>query len=369
VERSQLRMTPTAARAVRRLKAFSLPPTYRTLANASGGRWTEVSAAAPYPVPAATRFGNRAVGFDRLLEPVMPALGVLELPDATVLGPDGWVYDRDAGLVAELSWYGARHGDVRRREALPRKPRATVALPGTTVTLGTNWGQHYGHFLGDALPRLALLQAAGVDLAAVDHVLMPRAPDSARTLVTRAGIDPAKVRELVPGVAFGAERLHAPTLPGARRQYAPLVPRFLRALGTPPRRRDRRLFVTRRGYRRNPVEQDELERMAIDAGYEIYDPLASDDQTRDFAEAEAVVGASGSGLNNIAFCAPGARVVELLSEAHAYPYYLTLSAAGDLRYAYIAGRSSDRARSIGASLADFHVDPAAFAQALEWSAG
>ncbi|WP_027006099.1 glycosyltransferase family 61 protein [Conexibacter woesei] len=360
-------MRTTPARAVRRLKEISLPPAHRTLAEASGARWREVTAAAPYPVPPATRFGTRAIDFVARLEPVMPALGVLELPGAIVFGGDGWVYDRQAGLVTELSWYGGRRDEVRRREGLPRSPRVTATLPGTSVTLGTNWGRHYGHFLGDALPRLALVGAAGIDLADVDHVLMPPAPETARALVARAGIDPAKVRELADGVAYRTERLHAPTLPGARRQYAALVPDFLRTLGAAPRRRDRRLFVTRRGFRRNPVEQEQLERMAQDAGFEIYDPLAAGDQSRDFAEAEAVVGASGSALNNIAFCAPGTAVVELLSEAHTYPYYLTLSAAGGLRYGYIAGRSRDSARRIGASLADFHVDPDAFAQALDWS--
>ena len=73
-------------------------------------------------------------------------------------------------------------------------------------------------------------------------------------------------------------------------------------------------------------------------------------------------------VTQVIFCAPGATVVELFSDAHLFAYHATLAQAGRLRYGYVVGASDDRQRPIGASRADFVVDMEELAAALQWAA-
>jgi capsular polysaccharide biosynthesis protein len=339
-------------------------------AEACGAKWHYTKPARSYRTPPATQLGARRAAFEDSLDSRMPALGVLELPNGAVFGSYGWVYDAKGHLLPELSWYGTHGDEIRRREHTPRRPRAVEHLSGSCLTLATTWGAHFGHFVPEVLPRIGLVEAAGMRLEDFEHILLTPTPDSptARALADRAGLSSAKVRRLEPESWIAADTMFAPSFPGRRRQYDEVVPEYLRGLAGPTSHPgSRRLFVLRRGFDRNPVEAAEMERMAQASGFELYDPMASPDQTRDFAEASAVIGVSGSALANLAFCAPGTRVVEILSDAHLHPYYYTLSGAANLRYGYVLGTSTGDAPGWGPSRADFRVDLAEFAAALDWA--
>ena len=123
----------------------------------------------------------------------------------------------------------------------------------------------------------------------------------------------------------------------------------------------------RRGYGRNPTNLDEVEDIARELGFEVYDPAEHPDQASDFAEASVVVGPSGAALQNIVFCAPGTTVVELFSDAHVYAYHATMAQAAELRYGYVLGESDDVQQAGRPSRADFVVARHELLAALEWA--
>ena len=68
--------------------------------------------------------------------------------------------------------------------------------------------------------------------------------------------------------------------------------------------------------------------------------LAFTDQVRLFRDADVVVAPHGSGLANLVFCAPGARVIELFPAA-VLDFYFRLSQAVGLDYYFLTDRQGD----------------------------
>lgn len=320
-------------------------------------RFLRVKPGYDYAVPTLRRFGDRSLDLGDQLAPRIPELGVHVVRQGTVVAP-GWVLDRRGRPLGSTSWHGAR-------EKGPTTIRTTHDLGGTAITLGTTWGHHYGHLVPDGIARLGLVPAKVLRRA--DRILVPhiRKAEQARLLLDRLGIAD-RVVEMERFHAYRVDTLYAPTFPGLRRQYDPVVPETMRG-AMPPPSGERRLFVTRRGYTRNPTQLDDVERLAVRHGFEIYDPMTSADQALDFRNASAVAGASGSGLTGIGYMAPGAKVLELFSDAHVFAYYASLSAAAQLDYGYVMGRSDDVQRAKGASKADFSVDLDAVDAGLAWA--
>jgi capsular polysaccharide biosynthesis protein len=335
---------------------------------ADGAVWHRATAAEPYPLPAPQQFGERAVPVEQFFETPMPERGVVEVPAATIVGSGGWVLDAAGRGLHELTWFGSRADLITDPEAPPLPDRRARRRRGTALVLMSTWGEHYGHFVPDALGRLAVVRAAGIDLDQVDTIVVPdhRSAEGDRVL-RRLGLDDDRLVRLARGEQVRADRVLAPTLPGLRRQYLPMVPRLFRASLGDPAPGSRRLLVVRRGYEREPVEQAAIERLALDRGFELYDPMQSADQAADFAAAAVVVGVSGSALTGLVHCAPGTAVVELFSDAHLYGYYCSLAAAGDLRYGAVIGRSDDGPRDMGPSAAPFSLDLDAVTAALDWA--
>jgi capsular polysaccharide biosynthesis protein len=237
-----------------------------------------------------------------------------------------------------------------------------VELDGETINLATAFSTgNYGHGLLDGLGRLGLLSEAGYDFSRAAHVILPgRAPCTLRELVMRVGISEDRLIAPEKGANFACENLVQTTFPGRPRVYSDVIATFMRGLGVEPSGRDRRLLLLRDGDKRTVANRDEVAALAREYDLEIYDPRSSRFSPADFAAASLVVGAHGAGLADIVFCAPGTRVIEFLPSGHRYPYFATLSAASELRYAAVACVSVS-----GASHADFTVDVGAARAALD----
>jgi capsular polysaccharide biosynthesis protein len=241
-------------------------------------------------------------------------------------------------------------------------------LAGRALTLGSTWGAGFGHFETDALGRLAIVERAGFTVSDFDHVLVPPPlSPAAQTLLDRVGVEPGRLHLVTDALSYIADELVAPSYPGARRQYSPVIADYLRGLARPLRPPHRKLYVSRREAGRCPVNVDEVEDLVRQFGFEVYEGAGRPDQASDFAEASVVVGPSGAGLANVIFCAPGTTVVELLSDAHVYPYDATLAQAAGLRYGYVLGESVEEPPEWGPSHADFVVTREDLIAALEWT--
>ena len=158
-----------------------------------------------------------------------------------------------------------------------------------------------------------------------------------------------------------ADVLLVPSFPGHSLTYQPWLPAFLRraaGFAGDPRPPTRRLYISRRGSSREAIDEEAVQALLRERGFEIYEPSEHLSQPDDFRDAAIVVGAHGAGLANLAFCQPGSKVLELLPTDNAYPFYYSLAVSGDLEYSYLACASTGERppEAFGPSPYDFRID-------------
>jgi capsular polysaccharide biosynthesis protein len=105
-------------------------------------------------------------------------------------------------------------------------------------------------------------------------------------------------------------------------------------------RADRKIFISRADARaRRILNQAEVEAIVSHRGYDIVVPgeMTAREQIRVFGEASHVIGVHGAGLTNVLFCAPGARVLEILPAlCAAWTYWVLSTQAGHRYHAVVA---------------------------------
>jgi capsular polysaccharide biosynthesis protein len=325
---------------------------------ASRGRatWRSVEPAGAVEWPAPRRFGSATIDLD--LPSRTPDFGVVELERGRLWGSHGWVIAADGTLLADLSWYGGPSDRMRIPRRLPHQRR----LRGTCLSLVSDWSSaNYAHFLLDAMGRLALFRKAGLSIDTVEHVCCPAPPSAAaEALLDRLAIPADKRIYAGPELAIDAEVLIVPSFPGSSLTYQPWLPAFLRNAANfrDAESPTRYLYISRRGASRHAVEEDAVETLMLERGFELYEPREHLNQPDDFDRAQVVVGAHGAGLANLAFCRPGTKVLELLPTDNAYPFYYSLAVSAALDYGYLACASTEKrpADAFGPSPYDFTVD-------------
>ena len=293
----------------------------------------------------------------------MPSLGVATLPGGYLLGMQGWAFTPKKQCLVDASWYGSdlSVGQLPRAFGRPRE------LSGTCLSLASDFaGDNYGHYLLDSLSRLELFKRTGGRLDAVDHVFIAKPPSrSARRTLEAMGIPIEKCVWADRGDWIRAEQLVVISFPGLKRNYPAWLPASLQQYFLEVPRSSSRVYVPRTGVRK-AVNEAELTDVAKTFGFEIYDFEACAGEPEFFASVDAVIGAHGAAMANLAYCKPGTRVLELIPTDHVYPYFYTLAESAKLDYHALAGKSlgSRPTGSFGPSPFDFFVDPQEFRATL-----
>ena len=220
----------------------------------------------------------------------------------------------------------------------------------------------------DCIPRLELFYKAGFNISDVDYVLCPKPKSkNSKYLFDRLGIPLEKcIWAEERNRTVRVKTLIAPTFPGTRRNYPSWTVNFLQRTFTPsPPKPIRRLYISRSGFKRHPINESAIYSILKEYDFEIYNPVDHDRTYMDFAEATIIVGAHGSNLSDLAFCQPGTKVLELIPIDHPYPYYYTLSDAANLKYHCLVCKSEyEREDKTGPSFSNFYVNEKDFDHAL-----
>jgi capsular polysaccharide biosynthesis protein len=263
-------------------------------------------------------------------EPVHP-LHVVAVPDGHLVTGGGVVLTRDEVLVGETMW-DLEH--FRRDFDPPRRLSAPTHLPGTHASIISLWSNNYFHWIFNALPRLAVLEAGGV---AYDSIIVPETLTRfQRETLALLGVPEKRM------TPFAGEHVTADRLIWA----APLAPinepsRFLlewvrASLGATAQQTGRRLYVSRSGTRR-AANEAEVYAALKPLGFEFVVPerLAFEEQVLLFASADILAGPHGSNFVNAVF-SDRASVLEFFQPAHVnHGVYSVLCAAGQDHWSLI----------------------------------
>jgi capsular polysaccharide biosynthesis protein len=175
--------------------------------------------------------------------------------------------------------------------------------------------QNYFHFLFDYVSRLALSDAVSAVCGneKLSHNLRPY------QYQILSGLGLSLNNMIFNSAAWiSVDRLMAIEQLGFGSYFSPQVLRLMQSLrdavcgNMQPIRS--RIFISRRMQRaRSICNIESVERIATQEGFEIVRPetLSFLDQVRLFFHASVVVGASGAAFSNLAFCSPGATVLDL----------------------------------------------------------
>lgn len=345
--------------------------TLRAYLSRHPGQLQEVLPELALPEPKPTIRGAVAPRFLSRFQNSVPPAAVFTLPDARLLAADGWVVGAaDSYLVDASYWaYPDKHMRVSEHYMLRRRRAPGLrTLPGHTLSLASDFAiGGFGHWLHDSLARLHLVELAGCTVAQFDWVYWP-CPDStlARQLVAEVGIDPGKLLGHDKAHDLQCQMLTATTFPGRPGQFSREYANFIRSrFARHSAQRNRRIYLSRRGYRRNVSNQVEFIALLEQHGFE--EVLADREvDIRDICAAAAlVISAEGANFFNVVFCAPGTRVLLIVPDRlHAVPYAMTMAEAAGLRTWLMAGRSLGSPETDGGT-ADFEVDLAVLGSAIE----
>ena len=220
--------------------------------------------------------------------------------------------------------------------------RPPLEISGTVCSLlsggGAAMGNYY-HWLLDSLPRLHLVEEAGL-WDEVDYFLIySREQRFAVETLLALGIRNEQIIDVAAATHLRAQRLlvtspvrghgrHAPRWVGAFMKDA------YRPAGTNrPRRFSPYVYVSRRDAAFRRVRNEAaVEALLAEYGFESYalTELSFREKVDLFAGARAVVGPVGAGLVNIVFCPEGTPLIELLPRNLVVPDYLDLTARLDM---------------------------------------
>ena len=294
--------------------------------------------------------------------PSLPANSVLKVRGARMVGPHGWTIGQGDAFLPEASWYRDDSSSCGVHTLLRVRPKRRIE--GRTISLASDWASsNYLHFLLDALPRLELMEEAGVSAEQVDHMIVPDLPSRAgQEILEVLRIPNGKVIPLSSLGTVEFEELVLTSYPGIRRNVSRRQTSFVRHRVAPTSRGSgRRIYVSRgaRARRRIANEGDIIQVLERN-GFETYTPGHGIDDLRVFSEAAIITGAHGAGLANMGACAPGTAVLEVLPHGFLYPYFYTLATSACCTYACIVGEPGQK----NPRTDNFHVDVGKFERLL-----
>lgn len=290
---------------------------------------------------------------------------VVTIENARVLSHPHLVIHPDGFAITELSATRIIESDPLKRCLFPPARR----LPGKTLTLLTEAGTNYCHWLFDLLPKVKMLRDADIEPAAFDTILVPSfCRDYERRTFERLGIPADRVLATgpLPG-CYLCESLTATTRchfhPVLEADSVAFIREQLAPDGAEP---SRRIFVDRnRAQWRRLTNLTEIQEILKAFQFETVAPetLSFDQQRQLFAEASHVVGVHGAGFSNILFCPISARVAEIFAPSYVETTYYNFCHLCGIHYDYLYGEGSfpdNLEHSMERLGCDVTVDPTAF---------
>lgn len=325
--------------------------------------------------------------YDRIAEQeAVPPAFVLLLPDAR-LNADHFgslaVIAADNYLVGDVSLQFSASSFAMTPPAenpifRQRYFRPPGQVSGTVCSLLSGGGAaigNYYHWLLDSLPRLHLVEEAGL-WDEVDYFLIySREHSFVMETLLALGIRNEQIIDLQTSTHLHAQRLLLTSPVRGTGQHAPrwagaFVKDAFRHLAAAAAHFSPLVYVSRRDAAFRRVRNEAaVEALLAEYGFESYalTELSFREKAALFSEARAVVGPVGAGLANILFCASGTPLIELLPRNLVVPDYLDLTARLGMPHFPIicAPESASAQRAAADRQDDLTVDLAALRRAVE----
>lgn len=254
---------------------------------------------------------------------------------------EGLVFTHDGKLISETI---TQHSEIEQDEALARIGNLSdVAEIRTSCLLLRKRGDdNYGHWLVEILPKLSLARSAcevsGLALPLLDGAMHAVIRDSLAFSGSEALHFPVHKKQ----VHFFKELILVTGATNHGVYMSPLVVQELERIASNIRGSGaRKVFVSRRGARRDLANADAVETELAARGFSIVHPgrMTLEQQIAAFKDARLVVGVMGAGMTNMVFAQRGARVVNMTPAAMPDTFFYFLSVHKQQSYCEVRGEN------------------------------
>ena len=291
-------------------------------------------------------------------------LFLARMPGARVVGPNGVVITSNGAAVEESTW-GRGWLEKDRVFRSCRLPKASK-MSGHFYTIACLSSEGYSHWILDALTRLFAIDRTPLD--EINLIVSKPLNRWQKESLAMLGLGEVNIVALE-NRSIEAEVLYMPSFAGSSGNPHPHGCQWLRERLVKTSSVRRRLYISRRlAQRRRIINEDELEPILADHGFEIIEAetMSFAEQLKLFSEAEVIVGPHGAGLTNLLFAPRGCKVLEVFDPNHVKVLYYALADVLEQPYWYIIGNATESAAHHGVSgHDDIHVSPSDFARSLD----
>jgi capsular polysaccharide biosynthesis protein len=278
-----------------------------------------------------------------------PRKFVVTIPHGRVVGCDGAIITPDDAIVPELSPEFESERYIKGRHSLLSQVRLPKArhIEGTVAVLATLGQFYFGHWMMDMLPRIRLLEAAGIDRGDIDvfYLAEPALPFQQESLAA-SSLPAERIIDCRANPHVRADRLIVPSPLSEVFQASRYSCDYLNNLfgpkpgATVQRDLPRRLYISRRStnHRRIVNDADVLARLEP-LGFVALEPQFRRlrEVARLFANAEVIVAPLGSAVANFVYCRPGTVIIEIQNRRAVQTSALAICSERNLEYAYMLG--------------------------------
>lgn len=290
--------------------------------------------------PAKTLEGKPPLAFTAGLEEVPPQY-VCSIPNGRVYGDDVVIVGDDDKIILDLSMiFAPFYHSVFYKLKLP----AVSRIDGPVLVLACAPGNNYGHWLHQVLPRIHLVQRAGLDLRDVQAFLINECSGSfILQSMELLGIPKEKCRFMSPRSHFESNMLIVPSIPPGGNPPTWVFDFLRQAFIKDPydEAASAPIYVSRRNAsRRKFSNEQDVEDVMHEYGVRaiVLESLTFSEQVHVFRQASAVISIHGSGLTNMAFCKPGTKIIEILSPSFPEICWWTMASQLGHDYYFLLGK-------------------------------
>jgi hypothetical protein len=268
------------------------------------------------------------------------------LQNSYVFGHKGFILTRRHEVFQEFSH---NFGISTLKKMVKKKPfyfftTRAKQINGVGAVLLSPESHNYYHWLNDVLPRIRLYQeiADQVDL----FCIASNVPEKFVETLQLFNINNEKLIRISEREKVQFAHLYVSSLPGSEGRSPKWAVDYLRNVFIKPSHKfqpEKKLYFVRGEYARRILNEDELIKQLIRAGFEIVDPgsLPVSDQVSYAFQAKLIISAHGAALSNLLFCNEGIQIIELFSPDYfRTDCFYTLSSLLKLNYWYLAGNKT-----------------------------
>lgn len=268
----------------------------------------------------------------------------IRLENAHVFGPSVMVVTAAGRVICEVSKEWGVFLDapeaswIQRRFFLPRPRR----LSGRTFLLASTGGETFNHWMMECLPRLALMEKAGIGIREINHWLVSRkSPPFVRETLEKIGVPWDRVVDFTENQHWVCDSLELVSLGGDWGMPSSLGVDFLRKAFPGDSDRSSRRFYLPRGETKDRRVREEAALISTlsRGGFQALDcgALGVCRTAAELSRADWIVAPHGAALTNMVFAPPGCRVVEIFNPSFTNPCYRMLAARCGAKYQSVYG--------------------------------